>query len=245
MTAIHTLSWYGIWSWGAPEALLNYVSGLKIVAKYWTDFPIWGEANTWGLIGLTLISLWLSWDLIISRGQLKRWLQIILIAAGWFTIGITPVIFLPEHKYVLEQTLAGAGLAWWLAELSYGSRRWLVAALMVIYLATQWTNFIITDRSYPPVLRGQIARKVNAYFQNHLVDWPRSTYLLFTNDAPLVNSAWGASKQIEQALRDDEYFKVKYPGQDIKICYQDSVCPYQERTDLFVWPIGSRQFLYY
>ncbi|MEK7066428.1 MAG: hypothetical protein AAB965_02540, partial [Patescibacteria group bacterium] len=40
--ALNTFFWYTLWSFGAPELLVDYVgSGLKILPRFFTDYPIW------------------------------------------------------------------------------------------------------------------------------------------------------------------------------------------------------------
>src|SRR3989338_2004540 len=59
---INTLTWYGLWSLGAPELLVDYIgSGFIPVAKFFSDFPVW--------------SYWILGSIILS-GALIGWLFI-------------------------------------------------------------------------------------------------------------------------------------------------------------------------
>jgi len=44
--AANTLFWYTLWSFGAPELLVDYVSsGFRILPRFYTDFPFWFVCN--------------------------------------------------------------------------------------------------------------------------------------------------------------------------------------------------------
>ena len=56
---LNTLSWYGLWSLGTPELLVDYVSsGFRIIPRFYSDFPSWWKIIL-PLIGVTLISFFI------------------------------------------------------------------------------------------------------------------------------------------------------------------------------------------
>ena len=226
---LHTLRWYGLWSLGAPEALIDYMSGvIQVLPRFFTDYP---RLGTWSLIltigvlsGLGLVSGW--W--LLSQVRAKRtgtgtFSQLVFIVFGglWFLGTLLPVLFFPQHRFALELGLPMIGFALIIAALLQSRPRWVIVSFLSLYLVLQLVSVQLTQRTHYTVLRSRISEKVHTYFQEKYPAWPANTYFVFLNDTANHGAAWGSSKQISQALMQDNYFKTAYPDQEMYVYYED------------------------
>lgn len=102
--ALNTLSWYTLWSLGAPEFLVDYIgSGFRPIPRFFTDFPLWWHV----ILGLLLSTVILLAILFIKKNKKidLNFLKYLLLSL----VSLAPVIFLPQHKFSLELGLSLVG----------------------------------------------------------------------------------------------------------------------------------------
>ncbi len=215
--AINTLFWYTLWSFGAPELLVDYVSsGFRILPRLYTDFPFWSSAILL-TIALTLLSF-----LIVFIKNIKVIDKKFLFAFGVFALGLLPVVFLPWHKFTLELTFPMVGFSLMLARLSLGRVNKLpVIVFILLFFTLNITTNILTYKNHYSVNRAKLARRIYSYFKSTYPEYPQGKYFEFINDTEAYPETWGSSKQIAHAASGSNLFKVLYKDKSIEVYYQD------------------------
>ena len=249
--AANTLMWYVLWSFGAPELLVDYVgSGLRLVPKFFVDYPVWWKVII-PLLGGTLLTTLI---LFIQRGrgllryyvtrndELKtqsiQFMKYIL----FFLISISPVIFLPSHKFALELGLPLVGFSLAIAWLIPKKLNILSFCFFAFFVFLNLSMNYLTHTRHYSVSRGEISQKVYRYFSENYPQYPFGSYFVFINDSTDHGEQWGQSKQISQALSGSDFFKVFYKIPDIKVYYQDIPDEYPT-SDILRIQLSTKQFL--
>jgi len=218
--ALNTTMWYGFWSIGIPEFMVDYVgSGLKIVPKFFMDFGIWAKIFL-GEIGILLVSIL---GLKITKIKLikKNWKKFVW-GILFFGISLLPVIFLPWHKFSHALTLPLIGMAVILGEIyELNKNKILKIMFLVAFLALNLSSIYNLNQRHYSVTRGEISRKVFEYFEKNYPEYPENKNFVFVNDTSPEAKQWGSSKQIAYALSISDFFKVFYKNKNIKVYYED------------------------
>lgn len=236
LKAANTLMWYLLWSFGAPELLVDYVgSGLKLVPKFFVDYPFW-----WGTI-ISLLLGTISTTAILFLQKLKKidvsFLKYIL----FFFITILPVLFLPSHKFALELGLPLVGFSLALVWLLPKKLNRLAIIFLCLFAGLNISmNYLSYTRHYS-VSRGRLSQKIYIYLSEAYPVYPIGKYYNFVNDSQDFGLAWGQSKQISQTLSGSDFFRVYYHNPNLKVYYEDI----PEATPAGQSPINlsTRQFI--
>ncbi len=241
LKASNTLFWYTLWSFGAPEFLVDYVaSGLKIVPKFFTDFrslsyPIIAS------ITLTISSFILIIILQFNKIKSNKSLPALMLGFLWFFITLLPVLFLPWHKFQLELTLPLIGFAIILSQF-INLKNNLSKLFLILFLGLNLFSYYLTYPRHYSVGRAKIARNIYTYLKQNYPKPPVSSYFEFVNDTANYGSHWGSSKQIAYSLSYSDFFKVFYKNKTIKVYYQD-FSKDQRPTNKTPLQLSSSQFL--
>ncbi|MCW1949158.1 MAG: hypothetical protein KIH89_001770 [Candidatus Shapirobacteria bacterium] len=214
--ALNTTMWYGFWSVGIPEFMVDYVgSGLKIVPKFFMDFGIWAKIFL-GEIGLLFLSIF---GLIILKiKKLDKFVWGIL----FFGISLLPVMFLPWHKFSHALTLPLIGMAMILGEIYELNKNKIFKIIFVVaFLILNLSSIYNLNQKHYSVTRGEISRKVFEYFEKNYPEYPENKNFVFVNDTNPEAKQWGSSKQVAYALSSSDFFKVFYKNENIKVYYED------------------------
>ena len=218
--ALNTTMWYGFWSVGIPEFMVDYVgSGLKIVPKFFGDFGIWAKIFL-GEIGILFLSIL---GLVVLRIE-KIWKKLNKFIWGilFFGISLLPVIFLPWHKFSHALTLPLIGMAVILGEIyELNKNKILKIMFLIVFLALNLSSIYNLSQRHYSVTRGEISRKIFEYFSQNYPEYPENKSFVFINDTSPEAEQWGSSKQIAYALSSSDFFKVFYKDKNIKVYYQD------------------------
>ena len=234
---LNTFFWYALWSFGAPELLVDYVSGgLRILPRFFSDFPFWSKIVL-SLIGSTLTSFAILFVANLKKVKVKK----VLLFLGIFFLALLPVLFLPRHKFTLELTLPMVSFSFLLAEICLTKHSWLTTVFISLYIILNLSMNRLTYQTHYTVSRSQIAKKVYHYFIRNYPQYPEGCYFEFTNDQEVGNKIWGVSKQVAFAVGDDNFFQVLYHNQKVKVFYQD--LPEERPKDKQVININSTNFL--
>ena len=234
---INTFFWYGLWSFGVPELLVDYVSsGFRILPRFFTDFPLWSKIVL-SLISFTLLSFIALFAAHFKKVNFRR----LIIFLGIFVLALLPVLFLPWHKFTLELTLAMVGFSFLLAEVCLAKRSWLTVLFIAFFFILNLTMNVLTYQRHYSVARSKIAKKVYQYFISNYPQYPKDNYFEFVNDQKIENKIWGLSKQVAFAIGDDNFFQVLYYNHQIKVFYEDF--PKEKPKDKKVINIRSTIFL--
>jgi len=214
---LNTFFWYGLWSFSAPELLVDYVSsGFRILPRFFSDFPFWSKIVL-SLIDFTLASFTILFISHFRKIKTKK----VLLSLGIFILALLPVIFLPWHKFTLELTLPLVGFSFLLAEICLAKRSWLAVVFIALFMILNLSMNRLTYQTHYAVNRSQIARKVYQYFISNYPQYPQDRYFEFINDQKIENEIWGLSKQVAFAVGGDNFFQVLYYNHEIKVFYED------------------------
>ncbi len=213
----NTLMWYILWSFGAPELLVDYVgSGLKLMPRLFTDYKYW-----WPFIVFPLTTIIASSSYLLLRNFKKLNLYFWIFIA-FFVISLSPVLFLPSHKFALELGLPLVGFSLALALLFQKAKPYFLLFTFTLFLTYNLSMNYLTYTRHYSVSRGKIVKKVYQYFTQNYPRPPEINYFEFINDAKDNGEIWGQSRQISQALSGSDFFKVYYRNPAYMVYYQDS-----------------------
>lgn len=213
--ALNTLFWYTLWSFGAPELLVDYIgSGLKPIARFYTDFPAWSY-----IILISIFATLGSFSVLLARSIKKANTQV-FIFSFWFLISILPVLFLPWHKFTLELGLPLVGFSFVLAYFIFQSKNLGILFLSIFIVFNLLTNYLTYSRHYS-VNRGKMGQAIVSYLKSNYKTYPQDSYFEFVNDTRNYGEEWGSSKQIANAISYSDLFRVFYKDPSIQVFYQD------------------------
>ncbi len=216
--AANTLMWYVLWSAGAPELLVDYIgSGLRPIPRFFADYPSWWQFIVFPLLFLVSASFFMLLKSIKNLNS-NFWIFVL-----FFVISLSPVLFLPSHKFGLELGLPLVGFAISLAVLltvtcKFNTLSFCFFVLFIFYNLSM--NYLTYTRHYS-VSRGQISKKVYEYFSQNYPTLPDYQYFEFINDAEDKGDLWGQSKQISQSLSGSDFFRVFYHLPVYMVYYHD------------------------
>lgn len=212
---INGYAWYGMWAWGIPEMFLDYVgNNLSVSAKL---FEYWGIYATpiFALFGVSVsIAILGTWRTYSSI----HWSKVVLLL-GWFAIGIGPMVVLPEHRsyYYLQTVLpAFCGL---IAIIVTKHTKIFVA----VFVAFSLVSSVLTFKTYPAVLRGNVAQSFLSDLKSQYPSLPKGATLVVLNDPsyPFISESWGGSaKQVSYALSGDDAVKLLYRDSTLHVVFE-------------------------
>ncbi len=232
--ALNTLFWYILWSFGAPELLVDYVSsGFRILPRFFSDFPLW----SYMILGVILPVL-VSFLFIIPRRK-KEIDKLLIFGVAVFVLGLLPVLFLPWHKFTLELALPMFGFSLMLAELCRHRKR--IASLFIFFfLFLNLQVNLFTYKTHYSVNRSRIARKLYHFFVSTYPQHPEDEYFEFINDSGVSPQTWGSSKQIAQVTANSNFFEVLY-NKRVAVFFDDF--PDKIPSNLKIIKISTKFFL--
>ncbi len=134
--SIKALFWYFLWTFNIPEEFKKQIVtkllifNPKFLNEYWQLV-----VETFGA-ALVIITLGIITPVInLIRKKRSGDLQILLFAAAWFVIGISPVLVLPNHTFTMYLTLASIGIYFLISYLLVRSGlEKLIAPLIIIWI---------------------------------------------------------------------------------------------------------------
>lgn len=221
LRAIHTTVWYGLWSIGLPELVIHYVgNNASILPRFWIDFPLMSRilsASFLFFIG-TLSCAKLSW--LTSNIKNKKQWRLMFLGLAWFIIGLLPIVFLPDHKYVLGQSLALVGMSILLALIISGSQKYLGKIAFGSYILLNLVSIMFLYQTHVSLQRSEIAKRTYSYFVQKYTEPPIGIY--FKNDKQIQVAQWGQSRQIHHAVG-EYFFSVLYKKKYSNVVYEDDL----------------------
>lgn len=213
--ALNTLMWYTLWSFGAPELLVDYIGGgLKPIPRFYTDYPFFSY-----FILFFLSVLLVSFAFHIFR-SLKKNLRQYLFTGLFFVIPLLPVLFLPHHKFTLELGLPLVGFSLLFALVTNSTKgKWGTLLLGLFLILNLSMNYLTYTRHYS-VNRSRLSRRLYDYLTTQYPQYP-SDPLYFT-DPENAGRFEDYAKQLSLATSRADMFKVIYNDPNL-IVYFDGV----------------------
>lgn len=230
----NTLIWYFLWSLGAPELLIDYIgSAFRPIPRFFTDYPYWWPV----ILGLLLINLALLAVLFLKKPKKinRKFVSFIVL----FVVSLSPVLFLPQHKFTLE---LGLPLVWFSLAIAWllPPKGKLLAVFLLFFLATNLSMNYLTYTRHYSVGSAKIAHKVYDYFQKNYPVIPPNSYFEFINDTQNYGASWGSSKQISNAVGGSELFRVLYHDPRYLVFYEDYPGPRPQNATKI--PLSTKAF---
>lgn len=140
--SIKALFWYFLWTFNIPEEFKKQIIGNLLIfnPKFLSEYKFLVIKSFLGLF--TVILLGVIYPLISkSRKIISQDIRIFLFGVIWFTVGIFPVLLLPNHTFLMYLTLSSIGLYFLIAYLILNfSNKKLLLPIFAIWLFTSYTT---------------------------------------------------------------------------------------------------------
>lgn len=213
--ALNTLMWYTLWSFGAPELLVDYIGGgLRPIPRFYTDYPFFSY-----FILFFLLVLLMSFAFLIFR-SLKKNLRQYLFTSLFFVVPLLPVLFLPHHKFTLELGLPLVGFSLLFALVANSVKgKWGTLLLGLFLILNLSMNYLTYTRHYS-VNRSRLSHRLYDYLTTQYPQYP-SNPLYFT-DPENAGRFEDFAKQLSLATSRADMFKVIYNDPNL-VVYFDGV----------------------
>jgi len=251
-TLLNSLVWYGLWSVNVPKMLSDFVGpGLNLNPKlmlYWGRqiIPI-------ALLFAAFCSITLAMIITTVRKYKREDYLLYIFAFIWFSLILSPVLFLQWHKFWDYLTLPLIGIVLVLSFLIVKTqtilkKKYLLLAkiLPLIFLTiftfqSRLTLNLAYETEWTTTGAGT-ARRVYDYFNNNfkLKDDEYIT-VVFYDTAKDTDLPWSPSEQLKVILSDNNFFEVFYGGK-IKAVYS-YLGDVTDKDNVIMIP--ARQFLGY
>lgn len=211
----NTLMWYGLWSVGAPELLLDYIgSGLRPITRFFTDFPIWWHLIIWPLLANIALLIYLFIKKIRALDRKMIFLGIS------FVVSLLSVLFLPQHKFAVELGLPlvwfSLAVVWLLPE-----NNKIVILFVLVFLSLNLPMNILTTQTHYSVGRAKVSKKVYDFVMKNYPGKPSNAYFEFINDTKVYTPEWGSSRQISNSIQGSEMFRFIYNDPSYSVYFED------------------------
>ena len=213
--ALNTLMWYTLWSFGAPELLVDYIGGgLRPIPRFYTDYPFFSYFILFFMLALLGLFTFMFFT------SLKKNFRQYLFTGLLFFIPLLPVLFLPHHKFTLELGLPLVGFSLLFALVVNSVKgKWgtlLVVLFMILNLSM---NYLTYTRHYS-VNRSRLSHRLYDYLTTQYPQYP-SDPLYFT-DPENAGRFEDYAKQLSLATSRADMFKVIYNDPNL-VVYFDGI----------------------
>jgi len=221
--ALNTLMWYTLWSFGAPELLVDYIGGgLRPIPRFYTDYPFFSY-----FILFFLLVLLTSFAFLIFR-SLKKNLRQYLFTGLFFVVPLLPVLFLPHHKFTLELGLPLVGFSLLFALVADSAKgKWGTLLLGLFLILNLSMNHLTYTRHYS-VNRSRLSHRLYDYLTTQYPQYP-SDPLYFT-DPENAGRFEDFAKQLSLATSRADMFKVIYNDPNLVVYFDGINQPPEEQA---------------
>lgn len=230
-SSLNGLFWYGLWSYGLPETLVDLVNpGFKLNPDLWKN---WGDLyrvifpaffTSVGFLIISIVSTIKARRLAISKLKIKWELLFLL---GFFVAGLSTVLFLPSHRstYYLAISLPAfcALLAYFLFKGGLINKIFSALFLVSFLILTIYTTKNM-DITFWAAQRGRLSQRLVRDFKNMYPTIPGNSVVLIKNDPnyPFISESWGGtSKQASLILSGSDALQLLYNDPSLKVYYED------------------------
>ncbi|OGM13508.1 hypothetical protein A3A76_03725 [Candidatus Woesebacteria bacterium RIFCSPLOWO2_01_FULL_39_23] len=235
---VNTIFWYGSWSLNVPEMLVDFIGpGFHInpnLFKFWSDYMI--PICILFIIEITLLVYMLVTN--FKKFFTHNSLFTILYSAFFFLVSLTPVLFLPLHKFTFYLTLPLVGFVIVIAFLLSTSSQLQSAIYLIVWFFLSFITLNLTSETNWITQGEKTAKRVNAYFQNNGDIFTKYDKIVFIDTPEDLDLPWKPSQIIRTTLSDQNYFYVYYPG-NFRVYYGN------DYVSADAYEIKARQFIGY
>lgn len=224
--SINILSWYTVWSFGLPEALLDFV-GPKLVINQ--NFIQWYG----GYIKIVFtLFLFLIIGIIMIIYQFRKYLikdRFFYFLMISYIISLSPFLFFPQHRFVYY---LGFATIWFSATIGYllgfswkigGLNRLLVIIFIFLWSVISYNTINFYKITHWSAKRAIAAKSILKDIEQKYPDPPRNAVFYIQDDPnyPKISESWGtSSKQAFYILSGSDGLQLLYNNPNIKVYYQ-------------------------
>lgn len=215
LESVKAFIWYLLWTLNIPEEFKKQVSSFlflfnqKFISEFWPlVLKTFAGAFLTVLIGIALpLFKMLKRKAAPASGFL-------LFSLVWFTVGISPVLLLPNHTFSMYLTLASIGLYSLIGYLMVKfSNPFLVIILFLIWFATSFTTISFYRINSWMIEAQRTTREANFNLKRAFPSLPNYSVVYYP-----LNSHWQ-----RQALAQNHSIQVFYNDQTLTIYYNKEV----------------------
>ncbi len=234
---VNTLTWYGLWSLGLPEMLVDFIGpGLKINPNL---IRFWGKE----IIAIVLVfgALLLQIIYFMAKKPGLKIFRTLVFSFLWFGFTLGPILLLPWHKFSFYLTIPMFSVALFLAALiGQFPKLQILLFLGTLLLITVLTLNLTVRTNW--ISKGLVtAKNVDTYLRNIYPATPTKTTIVFYDTPVDKQLPWSPAGVLKDVLSDNNYFR--------SLCRQDLTAEYvTEKPDKIIPGrvlIEARQFLGY
>ncbi len=233
---INTLFWYGLWSVNIPEMLVDFIGpGLSVnigPLVYWSRYLL----TTITLAGIFL-ALVLYSVIRVKKSSLTTTIKVFTFGSLWFVGTLSPVVFLPWHKFSFYLTIPLVGVVLAISYILTNSKigKPVISLILASWLIGSFANILLLERTSWISQGGKTAKKVYNLL-NSKYSYTSKHSILFYDEAEDAGLTWSPTDQLKTVLSNKNFFEVYFP--QMTVYYQDPGNKDMER-------IHSRQFFEY
>jgi hypothetical protein len=199
-------------------------------------FKFWSQS----IIPILVISgILLTTFIILSWKFLIKGFRLMIFTLAWFLIAISPVLFLPFHKFVYYLTLPLIGVVIYISSLLVSFKKnYLILLFGTLWIMGSYLTLRLTNETHWVSRGGKTAQRVDKYFRENKDLFVKFSKIAFIDTEKDSNLPWKPSEVVKSSLSDENYFKVFYPGR-FEVYYGN------EDLSEDVIKIEARQFIGY
>lgn len=203
--------WYILWSFNIPEEFKKQIVNNILVFNplFLRDFWPLVVKTFFGAALIIIVGLLLP-IYYISKEKLKINIRLVLFSIAWFVIGISPVIILPNHTFIMYLTLASIGFYMLIAYFVILSKKMLLAILLVlIWLSSSVITLKFYDENSSMIEAQRFAKEFAYEIKRQFPVLPKNSVVFY----PL------ADHRHIQAILNQHAIKAIYEDLSLSIYY--------------------------
>lgn len=227
------LFWYLLWSFNIPEEFKKQIVRSAIVFnqqflwEYWRLITISFVGAFWGVFLGILIPFF-----YLLKEKRKINFRLLLFLIAWFPIAISPVLFLPNHNFVMYLTLASIGIYFFIAYLLVESKKLILTIpVILIWLATSINTLHFYKTNSYMVTSQNIASKLSYDLKTAFPYLPNGAIVFYPLEGQTARLALMNQEGIK-AIYNDPTIAIYYNKEELK----DALEGTNGNRPLFVYP---------
>ncbi len=202
---LNTLGWYTLWSFNLPEMLVDFVGpGLKFnpnLFKFWSREVI-------PILVLFVTEVAMLFYLVI-KSKILNLKSIFLFFLAWFVLTLSPVLFLPLHKFAFYLTVPLVGFVVLLAYILVNHKSKILNLLFLsVWISSSIVTLTLTSKTNWITKGQETARSVHNYLLENTSTLEEYKTIAFYDTEEDKELPWSPTEVLRVTLSDQNYFKV-------------------------------------
>ncbi|HAU65307.1 MAG: hypothetical protein UU02_C0045G0004 [Candidatus Woesebacteria bacterium GW2011_GWA1_40_43] len=228
--AVNTAVWYFLWSLNLPEMLIDFIGpGIHLnpnLLKYWSKDIV-------PIFVLFVIQTSLAVYAFFKSKILKN-THVILFSISWFLVTLSPIVFLPLHKFTYYLTLPLIGVVFLLSYMFLNIKSKTSILFCIVWLSVSAVSLRLTVETNWITRGVDTSKRVYTYFEENRLALA-SKNIVFVDTPEDETLPWSPTETLKTVLSGNNFFEVFYPDLSSRVSYSG-------KGDI---EIKSRKFLGY